>query len=181
MSRVPTNLTHDLTCLVKASNLSCSQVIWRRWPITAALCTQIKTWLRAIHKNGCLLSRLSCCMQHVHPSPSCEPIARSKMQSWPWGRTDIGRHLNTAHGHFAPPKQLHRSCQSQGLAGRWGCWARKCCMQPRSLFPVSSEGCVPGRETNLAGPGSTQEGQKIQPGAKARLNLAVPQASELPC
>lgn len=50
----------------------------------------------------------------------------------------------------------------------------------RGLFSVSSKGCAWRRGTNLTGLGSTQEGQKIQPGAKAQLNLAVFQVSELP-
>lgn len=52
MSGIPTDLMHNLTCLVEASNLSCSQVTRRHQLITTALHAQIKTWLWAIRRNG---------------------------------------------------------------------------------------------------------------------------------
>lgn len=188
MSGIPADLMRDLTCLVKASNLSCSQVIWRRRPITAALCAQIKVWLQAIRKNGCLPSRLSCCVRHVRPLPGCETIARSRMWSRPWGQTDAGRHLTTDHGHFPPTPDscivLSRAKDCSDTGSRRGDKVAEPLSAAGSLgglFSVSSEGCVLGRGTNLAGLDSAQEGQKIQPGAKAQLNLAVFQASKPLC
>lgn len=103
MSRIPTALPHDLTCLVRASHLSCSQVIRRRRPIAAALHTQMKTWLGAIRKNGCLPSCLSCCVRGVRPSPSWNLRPEQDTKLAP--RSD--RHRQAPHHgrrHFPPPQ-----------------------------------------------------------------------------
>lgn len=108
MSRIPTTLPHDLTCLVRASHLSCSQVIWRWQPIAAALHAQIKTWLGVIHKNGCLSSCLSCCVWGVRPSPSWNLRLEQDTKLAP--RSD--RHRQAPHhgrGHFPPPPQTAAS------------------------------------------------------------------------
>lgn len=152
MSRIPTDLTRDLTCLVKASNLSCSQVIRRRRPITAALHAQIKTWLWAICKNGCLPSRLSCCVRRVRPSPGCETTARSRMWSRPRGRTDAGWHPTVGRGRFPPQAAASlspgpRTAQTPAIGGATRLLSPKG-LQAASggLLLVSGKGCVPGRE-----------------------------------
>lgn len=156
MSGIPTDLTHSLTCLVKDSNLSCSQVIWRPWPIAAALHAQIKTWIWVIHKNGCLLSRLSCCVRCVGPPPSWNHRPAQDVKLAP--RSD--RHRQAPHHGLWPFPPLD-SCIV--LARTKGCWDAgnqrgDKVAEPQSaagslwgLFPVPSEVCVLGGGTNLAG------------------------------
>lgn len=178
---------HYLTCLVKASNLSYSQLIWKKWPITTAVRAQIKMRLRAMRKSGCLLNRLSCCMWCVCPLPSCETIAWSRM----WSRPEVGQtlagtsplavaiSLPQAAAWLSPGPRI---VQAAAISRAIRLLSPKMLQAAsRGLFSVSSKGCVQRRGTNLAGLGSTREGQNIQPGAKAQLNLAVFQASEPPC
>lgn len=81
MSRILTDLMHNFTRLVEASNLSCSQVIWRQQLITTALHAQIKTWLWAICRNG--WTALPAVCSATDPRPAVKPAPGAGCEAGP--------------------------------------------------------------------------------------------------
>lgn len=155
MSGIPTNLMHNLTCLVEASNLSCSQVIWRQQLITAALHAQIKTWLWAIGRSG--WAALPAARGTAAPRPALKPVPGAGCGAGPEVRqTPAGTH----HGlqPFPTHTQLPCACQGQGLvrhsqpAGQWGCRAPKRSCLPRGVVLSVRQGLFSGEKKEPHGP-----------------------------
>lgn len=112
MSRIPTDLMHNFTCRVEASNLSCSQVIWRQQLTTTALHAQIKTWLWAICRNGWTVLPAVC--STTDPPPAVKPGPGAGCEAGPEVREmPAGTTMGCSPSSILT--QLHGACQGQGL------------------------------------------------------------------
>lgn len=101
MSGIPTDPTRNLTCLVEASNLSCSQVIWRQQLITTALHAQIKTWLWAICKNG--WTALPAVCGATDPRPAVKRVPGAGCEAGP----EVGQMPAGTHHGLQPFPHTH--------------------------------------------------------------------------
>lgn len=164
MSGIPTNLMHNLTCLVEASNLSCSQVIWRQQLITTALHAQIKTWLWAICRSG--WAALPAVRSRAAPRPAVKPVPGAGCEAGPQVRLTPA---DTHHG-LQPFPHTH-SCivlaRTKGWSdtgnqqGNNAAEPQKTAGSLGELFSVLDKGSLVERGTNLTGLGTVQEEQII--------------------
>lgn len=138
-------------------------------------------------QSRCLQSHLSCCMQLVCLSHlAVKPLPGAGCEVSPEvGQSPAGVPL-WVMAVFSP-SELHHSCQGQGLFRHQQQQSNNVAEPQnaagslRVVFLASCRGCVPGTGPNLPGLGSTQEQQKIQPGAKAQLSQVVFQAPKPLC